>query len=257
MARIKALQADAIDEYHVNFRIEKKDLLDVAFAGRPTGAIAELGGVWGVDCAYGRYALAKFGLLSVKVVDTHWTESALQAVARHPQMEVIARNFGDSEVPGMIGPVDAVILFDVLLHQVAPDWDRVLQIYAPYTESFVIFNPQWIEPGPSVRLLDLGRQEYFRRVPHEPGEPLYEMLFANMYELHPEHKRIWRDIHHVWQWGITTADLMFTMGRLGFTLEYFRNHGLPGASPFAEQAFVFRKQRDRSPSSSPRSTSGR
>ena len=251
-ARARVLQEEALGEYHVNFRVEKKDLLDVAFAGRSARAIAELGCVWGVDCAYGRYALTKFGLKSVKMVDTHWTASALEAVARHPEIEVITRNFGDPDLPGMIGPVDAIVLFDVLLHQVAPDWDRVLQIYAPYTDSFLIFNPQWIDHGPSVRLLDLGREEYFRNVPHEPGDPPYQKLFDSMYETHPEHERIWRDVHHVWQWGITTADLLFTMGRLGFELDYFRNHGLDyfrsrgvlGTSRFAEQAFVFRKQRD-------------
>jgi hypothetical protein len=64
-----------------------------------------------------------------------------------------------------------------------------------------------------------------------------------MYKLHPDHNRIWRDVHHVWQWGITTADLLFTMHELGFQLEYLKSHGEFNNLPnFSEQAFVFRKR---------------
>lgn len=229
-------------EYHPNFRIEKKDLLDIAFGENPPKSIAELGCVWGIDCAYGRYALEKFGLKAVKMVDTHWTESALKKVAQYSEIEVFDRNFGDLSMPEIIGRVDAIILFDVLLHQVAPDWDRLLQIYAPYTESFVIFNQQWVGSSLSMRLLDMGRDEYFRNVPHDPSHPPYQKLFDNMYEINPDHNRIWRDVHHVWQWGITTADLLFTMDRLGFQLQYLKSYGeLIGVPNFSEQAFVFRK----------------
>ncbi|SDA21865.1 hypothetical protein SAMN05216315_11727 [Nitrosospira sp. Nsp18] len=240
--RILSLQDDLGVEYHPNFRIEKKDLLDIAFDRNSPESIAELGCVWGIDCAYGRYALEKFRLKSVKMVDTHWTEPALEKVARHPEIEIFRGNFGELSMPETLGHVDAILLFDVLLHQVAPDWDRLLQIYAPYTKSFVIFNQQWVGSPLSIRLLDMGHEEYFRNVPHDPSHPPYQKLFDSMYEMHSDHNRIWRDVHHVWQWGITTADLLFTMDRLGFQLDYFKSYGkLNGLPNFSEQAFVFRK----------------
>jgi hypothetical protein len=240
--RAESLQNDISLEYHPHFRIEKKDLLDIAFGKTRMTSTAELGCVWGVDCAYGLYVLNKFGLKSVKMVDTHWTESALQCVRKHPEIEYFQVNFAEQSMPETVGYVDSIILFDVLLHQVAPDWDRVIEMYAPYTESFIIFNQQWIGSPLTVRLLDMGRDEYFRNVPHDPSHPTYSGLFDSMYEIHPFHNRIWRDVFHVWQWGITTADLLFTMDRLGFRLDYFDSYGgMCGLPNFSEQAFIFRR----------------
>jgi hypothetical protein len=87
------------------------------------------------------------------------------------------------------------MLFDVLLHQVKPDWDEVLALYAKYARTFLIYNRQWTGEK-SVRLLDLGRGEYFRNVPHSPAEPPYDTLFDKLDETHPEHGRPWRDAHH-------------------------------------------------------------
>lgn len=242
--KILEIQRDVAMKYHPNFRIEKKDLLDIAFDGKELKSIAELGGVWGVDCAYGLYALEKFKLKTVKMVDTHWTESALEEVKKHAEIEYYRQNFAEQSMPETVGYVDSIILFDVLLHQVAPDWDRLLSMYAPYTNSVVIFNQQWIGSSLSVRLLDMGRDEYFKNVPHDPSHPTYAKLFDCMYEIHPIHNKIWRDVHHVWQWGITTNDLIYTMNCLGFELDYFKNYGkMPGLPNFSEQAFIFKKLR--------------
>lgn len=231
-------------EFHPNFRIEKKELLDTAFSEKQPESVAELGCVWGIDCAYGRYVLEKFRPKSITMIDTHWTESALEKVGKHQEIKIFQRNFGEISMPETLGHVDAIILFDVLLHQVAPDWDRLLQIYAPYTRSFVIFNQQWIGSPLSIRLLDMGRDEYFRNVPHDPTNPSYQKLFDNMYTMHPEHNRIWRDVHHIWQWGITSADLLFTMDRLGFQLDYFKSYGELDSLPnFSEEALIFRERR--------------
>jgi hypothetical protein len=241
--RLLQIQSDIDRPYHPEFRIYKKDVLDAAFSRFAARSVAELGCVWGIDCAYGIYVLNTYHPQKVVMVDTHWTESALASVRNHPEITVVQDSFGSASLPGQIGSVDAIILFDVLLHQVAPDWDRVLQMYAPYTSSFVIFNPQWIGTSTSVRLLDLGRDGYFANVPHSPDHPTYDALFSHMYERHPEHDRIWRDVHHVWQWGITTADVLFTLDRLGFDLVYFQNHGRSNdLDNFEDHAFVFHKR---------------
>ena len=63
-----------------------------------------------------------------------------------------------------------------------------------------------------------------------------------MYEIHPRHNRIWRDIHNVWQWGITNHDLLAKMESLGFTLKYHKNNGQFGnLSNFQNHGFVFKK----------------
>jgi len=130
----------------------------------------------------------------------------------------------------------------VLLHQVAPDWDRVLQMYAPYTKFFLIVNPQFIDSPITVRLLDLGCEDYFKNVDHAREHPIYKNLFEKMYEINPHHGRICRDVHNVWQWGITDTDLLHTMDRLGFKPVLIKNEGKAQYLPNWENtAFVFRK----------------
>ena len=241
--RLLSINEDLKRSFPANFMIEKKDLLDIAFTELAISRVADLGCVWGVDCAYGLYVLDKYQPAHIVMVDTHWTETAIKACKSNRKIRILQKNFGSPEVPGQVGSVDTIILFDVLLHQVAPDWDRVLQIYAPYTKSFVIFNPQYIGSEISVRLLGLGYEEYFENVPHDIEHPIYKSLFSKMWEIHPEHGRIWRDVHHVWQWGITDHDLFDTMERIGFVLTYFKNHGRFGnLKNFENHAFIFSKR---------------
>ncbi|MDD4883100.1 hypothetical protein [Sulfuricurvum sp.] len=241
-AQINQLILDKEYPFHPRFRIEKKELLDIAFSNYKIRSIAELGCVWGIDCSYGIYALEKFKLQNVKMVDTHWTETALDRVSKYPEIEVFKGDFSDSGMVKNIGQIDAVLLFDVLLHQVAPDWTRVLEMYAQYTDYFIIFNQDWIKSNITTRLLDLGREEYFTNVPHNPNEPPYNTLFDHLYEKHPIHNKIWRDVHHVWQWGIVSDDLISLMKKLGFRLEYFFNHGeLSYLTSFEEHSYIFKK----------------
>jgi hypothetical protein len=242
-SRLLGIEEDLKRSFPDAFMVEKKDLLDIAFTGRKINKVADLGCVWGVDCAYGLYVLDKYQPEHIVMVDTHWTEAATRFCSSDSRITFLKDNFGSAGVPAQLGNVDSIILFDVLLHQVAPNWDRILQMYAPYTQSFVIFNPQYTGDRISVRLLDLGFREYFENIPHTVWHPDYEDLFLKMWEMHPEHERIWRDVHHVWQWGITDHDLLDTMEQLGFVLTYFRNHGKFGnLKNFENGAFIFFKR---------------
>jgi hypothetical protein len=230
-------------EYHPMFNSMKKELLDYVFSRYKMDRVAELGCVWGVEGAYGQYISAKHNPSVVTMVDTHWTEEALQRCSKYPQILTVQRNFGDANLPAEIGQVGTVVLFDVLLHQVAPDWSTILQQYAPYTQSFTIYNQQFIASPITIRLLDLGYEGYFENVPHNKELLVYQNLFNKMFEIHPDHNRIWRDVHHVWQWGITDQDLIHTMDRLGFQLDYYKNHGrCGGLKNFEEHAFFFKKK---------------
>ena len=162
--------------------------------------------------------------------------STIEQAAERPGMEVLDSHFSNPDTVTEVGQVDTVYLFDVLMRMVEPDWDQVLELYAPATSSFVITNPQW-EGETTVRLIDLGREGYTEAVP--PWDPHRE-LFDRLDDWHEGQERRYRDSNHVWQWGITDADLRSKMEELGFSLE--REWSLdapPDTVGFVNRAFVF------------------
>ena len=241
LASLMGLQPKPISQA---FNFDKKDLIDFIF-GRCKPAprsFADLGGVWNVDAAYTFYTLDTYNIESAFLVDTDLSDQVAVKRQKFNNLKVIRGNFGEESVSEQIGSVDAIFLFDVLLHQVKPDWNEILQVYSARTKYFVVFNQQWIKSKSTMRLLDLGCEEYFKNVPHDQDHPTYKALFEKMYEIHPDHQRIWRDIHNVWQWGITDYDLLETIQSFGFTLQYYKNcGGLDSLDNFEDHAFVFQK----------------
>jgi hypothetical protein len=150
---------------------------------------------------------------------------------------VLDRAFADQSTVSEIGEVDAILMFDVLHHMVDPDWDQLLDLYAPVTSTFVIANPQWERSETTVRLIDLGREQFLDAVP--PTESHTE-LFDRLDDLHKGQQRLFRDGTHVWQWGITDADLKAKLGELGFSVQHEWELGrLPQAEGFVNKVFVF------------------
>jgi len=227
-----------------NFNLDKKELIDYTFGcckPAPT-SFADLGGVWNIDGAYSFYTLRKYGAKYAFLVDTDFTDAALKKSRSESNLKLIQGNFGEESVAEQIGKVDAIFLFDVLLHQVKPDWNEILEKYSKRTNYFVVYNQQWTGSENTVRLLDLGQEEYFRNTPHAKEHPAYKGLFDKMNEIHPQHQRIWRDIHNVWQWGITDRDLLHNMENLGYKIQWYKNCGRFGSLPnFENHAFVFQK----------------
>lgn len=229
-----------------NFNVDKKDLIDFVYRRcQPAPAsFADLGGIWNVDGIYTYYTLAEYGATRAFLVDFTFTEAAMEAGRSYDVLKLIRGNFGAESVIEQIGQVDAVFLLDVLLHQVKPDWDEILEAYSKRTKYFVIFNQQWTGSPHTVRLVDLGEQEYFRNVPANSRDlPSYKALFEKMNESAlPGGDRVWRDVTSVWQWGITDDDLLATMQRLGFKMQYYRNCGRFAALPNCENhGFVFQR----------------
>jgi hypothetical protein len=233
------------EQFPLNFNLDKKDLIDYTYLRcRPVPAsFADLGGIWNVDGAYTFYTLRSYGAKCAFLVDTNFTEASLKKGRSERSLRLIKGNFGEQSVAQQIGIVDAIFLFDVLLHQVRPDWNQILEQYSTCTKYFVVYNEQWIGSENTVRLLDFGPDEYFRNVPHAKEHPIYKDLFGKMYEIHPQYKRIWRDTPDVWQWGITDGDLLCTMEKLGYKMQYYKNCGRFGSLPnFENHAFVFQKR---------------
>lgn len=137
-------------------KLDKKDLIDYTFARcspRPA-SFADLGGVWGVHGEYTFHALENYRPQGAYLADNMLTDEVLSKAAGHPQLELIRGNFGTDSVAARIRGVDAVLLFDVLLHQVGPDWDEVLEKYIA-AKYLVIYNQQWT--GERTVRLQIGR----------------------------------------------------------------------------------------------------
>jgi hypothetical protein len=195
--------------------------------------------------AYGQYAFYALDKASVErgvLLDVRASRprdhllSAIELAAERPGMEVLDSHFSNPDTVAAVGQVDAVFLFDVLLRMVDPDWDQVLELYAPATSSFVITNPQW-GGDRTVRLIDLGRERYTEAVP--PWDAHRE-LFDRLDHWHDGQERPYKDSNHVWQWGITEADLAAKMERLGFSLQREWTLDSPRETEgFLNRTFVF------------------
>jgi hypothetical protein len=222
----------------------KKALIDFACRRIGIRSFADLGGIWGVDGEYTFYVMKTYEIEAAFLVDITCNDTVIEKKKLYPTLKIINGNFGDEEIARQIAGVDAVILFDVLLHQVRPDWSEILDMYAYRTKCFLIFNPQFIASKNTIRLLDLGEENYFRNIPHTKDEEPYKAVFEKMYEVHPrpqyKNQRIYRDIHDIWQWGIVDSDLVAKMEILGFTLHYFKNWGrFSNLANFENHAFAF------------------
>jgi hypothetical protein len=222
---------------------DKVDIIDQAFSSLRIESFADLGGVWRVEGAYTFHALDKYRVKDAVLVDTHPTPTVVARAKSYPQLRLIKGSFGDQAVVDEVGRVDAVFLFDVLLHQVSPDWDTILEMYAKNVNSLLIYNQQWTGSNTTVRLLDLGEKEYFRNVPATRYNKAYRNLFEKLDQKHPDHDKPWRDVHHIWQWGITDADLESKIAQLGFKLVYKKECGRAFRLPnFENHAFIFSRQ---------------
>jgi hypothetical protein len=200
-------------------------------------SVADLGGVWAVDGGYAFHAAGRPGVERVALVDEDFTPTVIQRAGRDDVVELIGGNFSDPVIAARVGRVDVVLLFDVLLHQVRPDWDEVLELYSERTRCFVIVQPTYVEEGRAVRLLDLGVERYLETV---PDLPIHQEALARLDETNARRGRPWRDVHDIWQWGITDAALRDELGRLGFELAHHEANGAwRGLARFDDAAYVF------------------
>lgn len=213
--------------------------IDAAFERLGCETVADLGGVWAIDGGYALYAARQHGGRRVVICDDDFTDSLRERAADDPAIELVEGNFGEPAVAERVGAVDAVLLFDVLLHQVAPDWDELLALYAPRARCIVAAGPWWRGEA-TVRLLELGRERYLASVP-EPA--FHAEAWERLEQWNPRRGRPWRDCHDIWQWGITDADLRARMADLGFTLAYHENLGRwHGLGDFDDCSYVFERR---------------
>lgn len=213
--------------------------IDCCFAELGCETFADLGGVWAVDGGYARYAADAHAARDGVIVDDDFTDTFLAHSARLPRLRHTRGNFGDTALIESLEAFDAAFFFDVLLHQVDPDWDDLLELYAQRCRVIAVVQPQFDGPE-TIRLLDLGEQDYLATV---PADETYAGLFDRLDDLNPRRGRPWRDVHDIWQWGITDEDLVARMDDLGFGIHHREQTGpWGGLGRFHESAFVFSRR---------------
>lgn len=182
----------------------------------------DVGGCWGVNGGYTFHALGTGKIERAVILDGYLTQLTRQRAANEPRITLREGDLGDAALIDSVPPCNAAIIYDVLLHQVAPDWDEFLARYARKVDHFIIYNQDW-DGERTIRFLDEGPEFYRRHIPDHPER--LEYWFRNLDNPHPTIKRRWRDVHSFWQWGITPRDVIETMRRLGFELDWFNYFG--------------------------------
>jgi hypothetical protein len=202
--------------------LQTAKLKAIDFAVERIGArsVADLGGVWAVEGGYARYALTLPGVDEAVLVDTGITDTVRRAAAADPRLRLVAGEFGTEAGVDAVGNVDVVLLLDVLLHQVDPDWDEVLRRYAARARCIVIVEPTWTGEE-VVRLWDLGEEGYRANTPADGAIPDWSQLD----ELHPRYGRPYRDVHEYWQWGLPDRARRELLEGLGWSCVYWADHG--------------------------------
>jgi hypothetical protein len=176
-----------------------------------------------VNGRYTFYALEQGQLERAVIVDGTITQLTRERAAAWSQLELIEGALGDDDTVKRVGQVDAAIMFDILLHQVSPDWDEFLKRYS-HIDTLIINNQNWLGPQ-TVRFPEFDVDEYVSRVLHS-SEPRVREWYQKHHEFNDEQGKPWRDIHNFWQWGITEKDLIRVLWDLGYRVDYLFNKGL-------------------------------
>ena len=229
--------------YNIYVDTDKLRLIDRIYKNIFPSArsFADLGGVWNVNAAYTLYTIRKHAIQHGILIDTNFPEGLQEKISVHRNLSIIQGDFANKETINRIGHIDVIYFFDVLLHQANPSWKEIIAQYAQHVSCFAIFNQQLIYGNKTIRLTDLPLNEYIKFAPKGRDE-LYRYVYSHAEEIHPEYKKPWKDIHNVFQWGITDTDLRTVMEDLGFHEMYFKNYGRFSNLPaFENHGFIFLK----------------
>lgn len=206
-----------LNGYNLYVSKDKFKLIDKAIYHLTPGSktFADLRGVWNVNAAYTFYTLKNHLINKAFLIDTNFNDIVNEQSKRYNYLNCINGNFAEIDTIKKLGYVDVVFFFDVLLHQVEPDWDEVLTKYSAITDCIVIYNQQYIDAKDTIRLTELTLDEYEKNAPKRDDD-LYSFIYSHKKEINKEYNKKWGDIHNIWQWGITDSDLRAKLNELGF-----------------------------------------
>lgn len=141
----------------------KRQLIDIAFKLVDIKSIVDLGACWGVNGGYTFHALQNYDLDRAIIVDGVITDITVERAKKFNNLQLIKGAFNDKEIIKELGNVDAAIMYDILLHQVSPNWDEILEMYSKQISTLIIYNQNWIGDN-TVRFIDLGLDKYLKDV---------------------------------------------------------------------------------------------
>ncbi|MQX44079.1 hypothetical protein GHK58_28800 [Sinorhizobium meliloti] len=221
----------------------KLSLIDRAITLAPEiKSSADLGACWGVDGGYSRYVLEEHKLEKAVIVDQHITSATQEWTSHQPKAKPVTGLFGTDSTLEKVGDVDVVFFFDVLLHQVAPDWNEVLKMWAPKTKYFLIHNPMWTVGSETLRFPDYGFEWFKANVVYQHEGRLKEW-FANLDKFDLEQNKPLKDVHNFWQFGITHQDMITTLDRLGFDCVFSKYLKSRSTKPWIKNyGYLFKKR---------------
>lgn len=210
-------------------RPEKLELLETAHELAEFRSFADLGACWGVDGAYTFHAAALCGneLDRAVIVDGNLTPMTRERAQEHPGVELVEARLGSQQALDAVGQVDALIMYDILLHQVKPDWDRFLLNWLPHTSALIVFNQNWLKTPRTIRFVDRGVDWYYRNVYVWEDDWNTRDRLESWFDRHHERDkdgRLERDNHWYWQFGIRPLELIDLLAKSGFELVYMKRH---------------------------------
>lgn len=220
----------------------KLDLLTRAHRMSGFRSFADLGGCWGVNGAYALHCADLCGkeLERAVIVDDHMPPLTRERAGE--RVELVTALLGSDAALDAVGRVDALIMYDILLHQAAPDWDEMLRLWCPQTETVVIWNPMWERRGGSVRFVDQGWRWYAENVYIHEDELVNRATVEEWFGRHDERDdrgRLERDSYAYWQWGIKPEDLRTVMAELAFDEVHCETYPHPTGRPFVNYGMIF------------------
>jgi hypothetical protein len=184
-------------------------------------SVMDVGACWHVNGGYALHALAA-GVKRAAILDGYVTRLTREKTRGDVRVSLHEGSLGDAAFVNSLPRCDAAIIYDVLLHQVDPHWPDFLARYAQRVDHFIIYNQDWTGEH-TVRFPDFDLEWYVANVPED--REFASSWYAQHEQLCPWLGRKWRDAYHHWQWGITSTDIIATMHRLGFRLDWFNNFG--------------------------------
>jgi len=206
-------------------------------------SFADIGACYGVNGAYSFYLLDNVPEIKQSyIIDGVVTQATRERAATYPNAQLITGLFNDPSFIEKTPNVDAVIMYDILLHQVDLNWDEFLTAWSKKTRVFVIYNQMWTMHPHTVRFIEFGKDWYQKWVMCPRSEVL-----DRWFELHdvadPETGRLQKDLFNYWQWGITKDDLVAHVESLGFKLQFMQDYGpvTPRFPWIPCQGFIFAK----------------
>lgn len=216
----------------------KLKLIDISMNKNDVKSFADFGGVWGVDAGYTFHILDNHVIEKAFLIDDIITPVVKEKAKKYEHLNLINGKFGDSKTLKQVSKIDLILFFDVLLHQVNPNWDDIIKLCSEKTKSFCVYNQQWLGKE-TVRFPEMSEDDYNKHVHISSEHPEHSKLNKK----HPTQKIAWKDMHYIWQWGITDDDLISCFNKNGFELKYYENFGKWKGLPNIENhGFVFVKK---------------